>query len=665
MSVIGSTRCTRSPTPSPSCATAPDQPGPPRWPIMPLPVWCKTSWAANRPAPRTAATRPPRRPGGPGVLRCTDRETPRDRSASGLRAGEVPRHGGPDRCRAHGTGPGAGRIPRPFLKGRALLGGRPYCPRTVAAASTLASVLWPATGWRRGAPPSLTVRENFLANPRAGGSCHRCTGSAPGVSAPRPWPWWSASGVHPRNGEAPIATLSGGNQQKVMVGRCLRVTRRPPADPGGNRRPAWTSAPRQEIYRLLDAALAAGLAVVLISTDFQEVIDVCHRVLVFVRGTVVAELTGEVLTVTALTGPRGVGDAASPPPERQRPDETPVEPRVVAGNIIGTRRLPIWPSPPCSSWCSPSLCGDLSHVGQSPRDPVHPFDPGDPRARRDDPHRHREVRPLHRLWPRLGHVVTHSSSPAGQHVVPWPVVGLIVSPADARRRGQRPARRIRPGSTPSSPPSAPAASCTPSRAGSPGHPDRPGPAVFRRLHRHATSSFLGLPLPVLLPAGPRRPSAVLERLPLGRYLYVIGSNPRAADLVGIPTPPILLYAFVGSGLVTGFAGCPARRPAADRQSERRARLPAARLRRRPARLHRDQTRPGQRPGHPRRRRRPGHRPVRHRQLGAEFWVTPLFNGGHPALRGRPGRLCRPPPAASGPAAITAAPPPPPSGDADR
>jgi ribose transport system permease protein len=47
---------------------------------------------------------------------------------------------------------------------------------------------------------------------------------------------------------------------------------------------------------------------------------------------------------------------------------------------------------------------------------------------------------------------------------------------------------------------------------------------------------------------------LLERLPLGRYLYVIGSNQRAASLVGIPTHRYVIYAFVGSGLITGFAG---------------------------------------------------------------------------------------------------------------
>ncbi|WP_030683779.1 ABC transporter permease [Streptomyces cellulosae] len=78
------------------------------------------------------------------------------------------------------------------------------------------------------------------------------------------------------------------------------------------------------------------------------------------------------------------------------------------------------------------------------------------------------------------------------------------------------------------------------------------PPAFTDLY---DSKFLGLPVPafyvlalaVLL-------WLLLERLPLGRYLYVIGSNARAADLVGIPTRRYGIYAFAGSGLVVGFAG---------------------------------------------------------------------------------------------------------------
>jgi ribose transport system permease protein len=47
---------------------------------------------------------------------------------------------------------------------------------------------------------------------------------------------------------------------------------------------------------------------------------------------------------------------------------------------------------------------------------------------------------------------------------------------------------------------------------------------------------------------------VFEYTPLGRYLYVLGSNLRAAELVGISERRYVLLAFLGSGMLTGIAG---------------------------------------------------------------------------------------------------------------
>ncbi|MCB5178366.1 ABC transporter permease [Streptomyces sp. SMC 277] len=67
--------------------------------------------------------------------------------------------------------------------------------------------------------------------------------------------------------------------------------------------------------------------------------------------------------------------------------------------------------------------------------------------------------------------------------------------------------------------------------------------------------FLGLPVPAFyVLAVVVALWVVLERLPLGRHLYVIGSNPRAATLLGIPTHRSCVYAFAGSGLIVGIAG---------------------------------------------------------------------------------------------------------------
>jgi ribose transport system permease protein len=47
---------------------------------------------------------------------------------------------------------------------------------------------------------------------------------------------------------------------------------------------------------------------------------------------------------------------------------------------------------------------------------------------------------------------------------------------------------------------------------------------------------------------------ILEYLPIGRYLYAIGANPRAAELNGIPTRKYVIGAFVASGVMTAMTG---------------------------------------------------------------------------------------------------------------
>ncbi|MEV1064842.1 sugar ABC transporter ATP-binding protein [Streptomyces sp. NPDC050263] len=213
----------------------------------------------------------------------------------------------------------------PLLRGRALLGGRPYRPRTVAQAAGLGVGFVPGDRVREGCAAGLTVRENLLANPRAGGL------PALRPLLPRRERAEAAAlierfSVRPRDSEAAIATLSGGNQQKVMLGRWLRVDLRllileePTAgvDVGA----------KATIHRLLDEAVAAGLAVLLVSTDFEEVATVCRRALVFVRGAVASELSGTALTVAELTRTASAVPSAVVPavPPSVPPDMPPSDP---------------------------------------------------------------------------------------------------------------------------------------------------------------------------------------------------------------------------------------------------------------------------------------------------------------------------------------------------
>jgi ribose transport system ATP-binding protein len=87
-------------------------------------------------------------------------------------------------------------------------------------------------------------------------------------------------------------TLSGGNQQKVLLGRWLLtkanvlllydVTR------------GVDAGTKHDMYELIVALAREGKSVLLYSSETEEVAHLCHRVLVMREGRITAELTGPV-----------------------------------------------------------------------------------------------------------------------------------------------------------------------------------------------------------------------------------------------------------------------------------------------------------------------------------------------------------------------------------
>jgi ribose transport system ATP-binding protein len=104
--------------------------------------------------------------------------------------------------------------------------------------------------------------------------------------------------VKPRETELAIATLSGGNQQKVILARWLSIARslivleEPTAgvDVGA----------KGDIYRLIHESTQKNLSILLVSTDFEEVALMAHRALVFSDGEIVAELQRHEISVENL-----------------------------------------------------------------------------------------------------------------------------------------------------------------------------------------------------------------------------------------------------------------------------------------------------------------------------------------------------------------------------
>ena len=114
--------------------------------------------------------------------------------------------------------------------------------------------------------------------------------------------------MRPNDQSLAIEALSGGNQQKVVVGRWLATGRKLliAEDPTAG----VDVGAKADIYRLIAAAVEAGLAVLVISTDFEEIAHICHRALVFSRGQIVRELSGASLTTTAVIAAATASEAA-------------------------------------------------------------------------------------------------------------------------------------------------------------------------------------------------------------------------------------------------------------------------------------------------------------------------------------------------------------------
>ncbi len=126
--------------------------------------------------------------------------------------------------------------------------------------------------------------------------------------------------VQPRDPRLPLSALSGGNQQKVLLGKWLQLEPRlvlldeptQGVDVGA----------RQNVFQHIARAAAGGACVICASSDYEQLEAICSRVLVMAQGRVTAELVRPHITKQAIAehcyagSPRGGvhdGDGASPP----------------------------------------------------------------------------------------------------------------------------------------------------------------------------------------------------------------------------------------------------------------------------------------------------------------------------------------------------------------
>ncbi|WP_420625476.1 sugar ABC transporter ATP-binding protein [Candidatus Poriferisodalis sp.] len=118
----------------------------------------------------------------------------------------------------------------------------------------------------------------------------------------------SGAGVRDGGMESPVRLLSGGNQQKSLFARWLVPGLRVLIADEPTR--GVDVGSKRAIYNLIATAASQGLAVLVVSSELEELVGLCHRILVMREGRFVAEFTHPDLDETALLRP-AFGEATS------------------------------------------------------------------------------------------------------------------------------------------------------------------------------------------------------------------------------------------------------------------------------------------------------------------------------------------------------------------
>ena len=176
--------------------------------------------------------------------------------------------------------------------GQILLNGKDVALRSVPEASAAGIALVPEDRQRDGLIPELSIRENIALSAMHGVFVHRKRQAEESRRIAQ------KLNLMAEDMERPITTLSGGNQQKAMLARCLM--RSPVILLLDEPTRGVDVGAKQEIYAILRRLASQGMTILFTSSEIEETTYLADRALVLCHGKIAANLSKAQLTDTAL-----------------------------------------------------------------------------------------------------------------------------------------------------------------------------------------------------------------------------------------------------------------------------------------------------------------------------------------------------------------------------
>ncbi|MEU0071561.1 sugar ABC transporter ATP-binding protein [Streptomyces sp. NPDC006332] len=209
---------------------------------------------------------------------------------------------------------------QPSTGGRMRLGGEPYQPRGAGDGVAAGIALIPEDRKEQSLVLFASIRSNVVVSVLKRISTRGLLG--PGRERSEARKITENVDVRMRSVEQPIGSLSGGNQQRAIFGRAFAAEPRLLLLDEPTR--GVDVGAKAEIYKLIDRAAEQGMALVVASSELEELLWICHRIAVMNHGRVVtvidrADATKERI-MTAAAGTSAVGTSAVDQDKSERDD---------------------------------------------------------------------------------------------------------------------------------------------------------------------------------------------------------------------------------------------------------------------------------------------------------------------------------------------------------